>query len=116
MGDVMHATLAAHLGEELTTNAAVATIFQLDLQSPMRPGEIQQLTSLSSGGVTKLLARLEASGLITREHGVLDADRRGSVVRITPKGRRVTKRAARALLAVMSDVRTMLTEIDSILR
>jgi DNA-binding MarR family transcriptional regulator len=115
MGSVLHDAIARELGEGLTGNDTIGTLFQLEVEGSMRPGQIQDLTGLSSGGVSKMLDRLEAAGLIVREYGVLPADRRASVVHITRRGRQTNRRVANAVLAVMGDVRVALKEIDAIL-
>jgi DNA-binding MarR family transcriptional regulator len=115
LGSVLHDAVASELGERLTGNDTVGTLFQLEVGGPMRPGQIQDLTGLSSGGVSKMLDRLEAAGLVVREYGVLATDRRASVVRITRRGRQTNRRVANAVLAVMEDVRVALKEIDTIL-
>ena len=116
MGDVLHAAVAAHLGEEITGNATVGTLLQLDLEGPMRPGQIQDLTGLSSGGVTKMLDRLEAAGLVVREYGVIPQDRRGSVVRITRKGQRTTAKVAESVMVSLPQIKVHMKQIDAILR
>ena len=115
MGEVLHTEISRNLGPDLSSNAAVATLFSLDLDGPMRPGQIQDLTGLSSGGVTKLLDRMESAGLIVREFGVLPEDRRASVVRLTTKGHGVSTKMAEDLFAVMGEVRVKLKEIDTLL-
>ena len=115
MGEILHSAITQHLGPDLSSNAAVATLFSLDLDGPMRPGQIQELTGLSSGGVTKLLDRMESAGLIVREYGVLPEDRRASVVRLTKEGHGVSKRMAEGLFAVMGQVQVKLKEIDTLL-
>jgi DNA-binding MarR family transcriptional regulator len=54
-------------------------------------------TMLSSGGITKRLDRLAAVGLIERRPD--PADRRGTLVRLTPKGRSAIDRALEAHVA-----------------
>ena len=116
LGDVLTAAIQVHLGEEITGNAAVGTLFRLDLGGPMRPGEIQDLTGLSSGGVTKMLDRLEAAGLVVREYGVIPQDRRGSVVRITRKGQRTTAKVAESVMVSLPQIKVHMKQIDAILR
>ena len=115
MGELLHAAAAAHLGEELTGNAPVGTLLQLELDGPLRPGQIQDLTGLSSGGVTKMLDRLEAAGLVARAYGVIPEDRRGSVVRITRKGRRAAEQVAESLRASLPEIQVHMKQIDAIL-
>jgi DNA-binding MarR family transcriptional regulator len=50
-----------------------------------RPRDLLEITSLSSGGVTLLLDRLEEQGLITRTSG-RPPDRRAVVVGLTAAG------------------------------
>jgi DNA-binding MarR family transcriptional regulator len=61
-----------------------------------RPSSLADQLGLSPAGTTSMLERLEASGLVVRESGGLDSDRRAVVVHLTPRGRR----AARMLLGV----------------
>lgn len=60
-----------------------------ELEGGCRPGGLMELLDLSSGGVTKLLDRLEAEGLVRRDYGAVDADRRAVVVTVTAHGRRL---------------------------
>lgn len=112
LGEVMHTAIAEQLGEDLTGNTPVVVLFGLEESGALRPGQIQDLTGLSSGGVSKLLDRLTVAGLVQREYGVLEEDRRGSLVRLTPKGRRMTQRIAESVVNVLGDIQVMLKEID----
>ncbi|MDW8803454.1 MarR family transcriptional regulator [Streptomyces scabiei] len=58
---------------------------------PMRA--IAQEQVLTSGGATRLVDRMEAAGLVTREES--PTDRRGKLVRLTALGEETTVRAAR---------------------
>jgi len=51
----------------------------------LNPTELIRATMLSSGGMTKRLDRLAAEGLVERRPD--PADRRGTLVRLTPRGR-----------------------------
>lgn len=53
----------------------------------MRPGEAAELAGLSKQAVNDLLGELERSGFLERKPH--PADRRGRVVRLTPRGRRL---------------------------
>ena len=56
-----------------------------------RPGWLSDELGLSPAGTTSMLERLEALGLVVRESGALDTDRRAVVVHLTPKGRRAAR-------------------------
>lgn len=55
-------------------------------ESPLRMSDIAQLLTLSRGGTTKVIDRLEAMGYVARTPDAID--RRATVVEITPEGRK----------------------------
>jgi DNA-binding MarR family transcriptional regulator len=57
----------------------------------LNPTELMRATMLTSGGMTKRLDRLAGAGLIERSPD--PRDRRGTLVRLTPKGRAMIDRA-----------------------
>jgi len=57
----------------------------------LNPAELLRTMMLSSGGMTKRLDRLTEAGLIERRPD--PSDRRGSLARLTPKGRTIIDRA-----------------------
>ena len=52
----------------------------------LNPTQLSQATMLSSAGMTKRLDRMAAAGLVERHPD--PTDRRGTLVRLTPRGRR----------------------------
>lgn len=115
LGTAMGDAITDAVGPELSANGPVIALFALEEQGSLRPGQLQELTGLSSGGVSKLLDRLQESGLVTREYGVLEDDRRGSVVKLTAKGRRTSRKMAGAILGIKDDMRVMLKELQTAL-
>jgi DNA-binding MarR family transcriptional regulator len=75
--------LSQTVGHSLADNEALANL--RDAGRPMRMGEIAARLTLSPGGVTRLVDRLEDSGYVTR-HPDLE-DRRATTVEITDEGR-----------------------------
>jgi DNA-binding MarR family transcriptional regulator len=68
-------------------------------EHPLRMSDIAQLLTLSRGGTTKVIDRLEAMGYVARRPDTVD--RRATVVEITPEGRKAhdnTKRIVDAEL------------------
>lgn len=63
----------------------------------LRPTDFAATLMLTASGTTKRLDRLEAAGHITRQPD--PADRRGVLITLTPKGRRLIDKAARKHLA-----------------
>src|SRR5438094_156722 len=77
-----------------------------DLLAPLRragkpyelnPTQLMRATMLSSGGVTKRLDRLVEAGLVERRPD--PSDRRGTLVRLTPRGKRVVDKAVESHVA-----------------
>lgn len=115
LGVSIHEALVEAVGSELAANGPVAALFALDESGSLRPGQLQDLTGLSSGGVSKLLDRLQEAGLVTRDYGVLSEDRRGSLVRLTAKGRRTSRRMAEAVTSLTPELRVVLKELEGLI-
>jgi len=80
----------------------------LDIDGPLTPGRLAELTRLTTGGVTVVLDRLEKAGVIRRAPN--PDDRRSSLVSVEPKFLRSAKGAyetmtneTNALLAQFSE-------------
>jgi len=74
----------------------------------LTPTEVQSLLFITSGGLTKLMARLEARRLVTRPQHT--ADQRVRPVRLTAQGKRLVEQAMAELMAdSASAVRSALT-------
>lgn len=77
---------------------ALTALGYVDLNPQSRPISLVDLLGLSTGGVSKLLDRLEAEGLLERRHGLLESDRRAVVLEVTDAGRaRLREQTARVL-------------------
>ena len=63
----------------------------------LTPGALAGAVMLSTGGMTKRLDQMEAAGLLRRSPD--PSDRRGLLIALTPKGRRVVDRAVEAHVA-----------------
>jgi DNA-binding MarR family transcriptional regulator len=78
-------------GEEVTDNASLLVLVQLELHGSLRPSAITEITGLTSGGVTKVLTRLEDKGLIRRRLGAFPEDGRAVEVSLTSRGSAVAR-------------------------
>ncbi len=70
--------------DALVGNSAMMTAALLWLNGPMRPGEIAEALGVTTGGSTKIVNRLEKSGLVRKRPE--EDDRRGVVVSLTDRG------------------------------
>ena len=97
--------------EELVRNYNVAVMADLWVTGPRRPAEIQLLTGLTSGGVTKLLDRMEELGVVERTFGMVPGDRRAILVSLTPLGEQVVSSFADGLLGHLGPLRAALSTV-----
>lgn len=100
---------------DLIENGVVDVLIRLDLYGPMRPGDVGSITGLSSGGVTKLLDRLEAESLLVRRYGEISGDARGVEIRITRTGARMARDMADAFVTQLDAVEVFVKELDTML-
>ena len=116
--------LAGYL--ERSVEAALAkhhlTLGQFDILATLRragpkggvtPGQLLQSVMLSSGGMTSRLDKLEAAGLI--ERGPDPSDRRGVMVFLTQKGRKVIDAATATRFQEAVDSQPPLGQIEQAL-
>lgn len=68
---------------------------------PVRMGELAESLTLSRGGATRLVARMEQEGLVERE--IPKDDRRATYARITDKGQQAFERAMPLHLAAVEE-------------
>ena len=69
----------------------LAALRRAGRQYELNPTQLMSATMLSSGGMTKRLDRLAEAGLLERRPD--SADRRGVLVRLTPRGKAVIDKA-----------------------
>jgi len=115
LGQMLSDAAADAIGDrEVASGLHTSLLFALDVEGPLRPTVIQELTGLSSGGVTKLIERLEERGLVVRRTGAIEGDRRGVSVEITRKGRNTVRSMADAMAARTQEVGPLARELDDI--
>ena len=61
-------------------------------ETGIRPTDLAARSLLTKSGITRALDRLEQDGLVARR--VCPSDKRGSLVVLTPRGRRLLRRSA----------------------
>lgn len=111
LGAAVTEALHSRVDATLATNVEVLVITSLDLLGPQRPADVLALTGMSSGGVTKVLDRLESHGLIVREFGGVEGDRRGIRLVLTSQGHAVAGLLADGLASRMDAVREAIDEL-----
>jgi Transcriptional regulators len=85
----------------------------------LNPTQLMRATMLSSGGITKRLDRLTEAGLVERQPD--PGDRRGTLVRLTHRGKKVIDKAVETHVANEQDLLRTLTpnqqqRLDGLLR
>jgi DNA-binding MarR family transcriptional regulator len=115
LGNLVSEHVADATGDpELTRNLPIAVIADLAVHGRRRPAEIQHHAGMTSGGVTKLLDRLEQRGLVTRSFGMVPGDRRAIVVELTERGAEVADAVADGLLGRIGEVGEALREASAL--
>lgn len=76
----------------------LATLRRSPPPRELTPSDIRSLMLVTSGGLTKIMARLEARGLVTRSRS--NADQRIRPIRLTPAGKRLVEAAMADVMAV----------------
>lgn len=76
----------------------------------LAPTALARVSMVSPAGMTNRLNRLEAAGLIERRQD--PTDRRGSLVGLTPEGRRVADRAVEDLVAAENAIFAILSKAE----
>lgn len=76
----------------------LATIRRTQGSDGVNPGQVLQSVLITSGGLTKRLDRLESAGLIRRHPD--PADRRATLLRLTPAGADLVDRVIASLLTM----------------
>lgn len=112
-------TLSAAFAEaapsrDLVGNGPLLVLSSLELEGPQRPHDLAAALAMTTGGVSKLLDRMEELGVVARRRGVLPDDRRAVVVDITPAGRDMMRAITEAFAAAVPDLSPLLREISSL--
>jgi DNA-binding MarR family transcriptional regulator len=89
---------------------ALSALRRTSPQHELTPTALRHALLFTSGGLSKLLERLERSGLVRREQAT--TDRRVTVVCLTDLGREVQDRALRAHLRNEEELLAPLTDAD----
>lgn len=99
----------------VTGNAEVLVLVTLDTVGPQRPTDLMEITRLSSGGMTKVLDRLEALALITRAHGQIAGDRRAIVIAVTPEGHATAETIIQATVDCLGVVEEAIEAVEKVM-
>ena len=95
----LHRRLRAEAGDELSPTL-VAALVSIERQGPLTLGRLAELERVTPPSITRVVAKLERAGLVTRE--VDASDRRVSRVGITPEGAGLLRRSRRRKAAYLA--------------
>jgi hypothetical protein len=98
---------------DLAGNVPLVVLCTLDLEGARRPGVLQEITGLSSGGVSKLLDRMEVAGVVKRTYGGVPGDNRGVLVSITRRGKALVARFTSEVATRLPQSRELVDEVSS---
>jgi DNA-binding MarR family transcriptional regulator len=77
-------------GEPFLSPSLSSALATIERRGPLAPSELADAEGVQRPSVTRILARLEADGLVVRVAG--EHDRRTSRIEVTPAGRKLLKR------------------------
>jgi DNA-binding MarR family transcriptional regulator len=102
----VNARIVERVGQRMERETGLAPAsFELLAQiskGPCRMGDLAESLTLSRGGATRLVARMENDGLVERE--IPKEDRRATFARITDRGREAFDRAMPLHLAAVEEL------------
>jgi DNA-binding MarR family transcriptional regulator len=109
-GSTISRAMAAVVPEpELVGNGPLLVMGHIGLHGPQRPHDLAEATRMTSGGLSKLLDRMEGLGVVRRERGSVEDDRRAVVVQLTDHGHEL-------MLAMTGELAARLPETEAIVR
>lgn len=115
-GHTVSRAMTAASGEpELVGNAPILILSSIDLSGPQRPSSLAKLTGLSTGGLSKLLDRMQELGVVQREPGSVRGDRRGVLVSLTERGIQLMGVLSGELEERLPETRKLVAEIVTVL-
>jgi DNA-binding MarR family transcriptional regulator len=115
-GHTVSRAMTAASGEpELVGNAPILVLSSIDLFGSQRPSDLARLTELSTGGISKLLDRMQELGVVRRQPGSVRGDRRGVLVTLTDRGVALMRVLAAELEDRLPETRKLVAEIVSVL-
>jgi DNA-binding MarR family transcriptional regulator len=115
LGEAMAGSIVARSGDpSMAFNAPIAVATELALRGPRRPSQLATFTGLTSGGVTKLIDRMEEAGVVQRATGLVKRDRRAVVVLLTDRGEAFAQAIAEGVLDHVALIRYLSAEMTSI--
>ena len=101
--------------EGLVSNTYVVVLCRLELHGHQRPSDIMETTGLTSGGVTKLIDRLETRRLVERLDDPVPGDGRGVMVALTDNGRERLRSMVKVLSERLGETEALVEEINRLL-
>ncbi|MBX9928065.1 MAG: MarR family transcriptional regulator [Gemmatimonadaceae bacterium] len=101
---------AQHLAAHELTIAEFAILEALYHKGPLLLGEVQKKVLVSSGGITFLVDKLTARGLVERQ--ACPSDRRARYAALTAEGTRLMRRLFPAHAAVIREALTGLSSVE----
>ena len=115
-GETVSQAMKEATGEpDLVGNAPIRVLATLELSGPQRPADLAELTGMSSGGLSKLLDRMEEAGAIERVQGAVPGDRRGVLLSLTERGQALLRRLTKELAERLPETRRLVAELAAVL-
>ena len=114
-GSTVSRAMAAVVPEpELVGNAPLLVLSHIEVHGPQRPNDLAAATGMTSGGLSKLLDRMEDLGVVHRERGSVRDDKRAVVVGLTDHGHELMRAITEELAAHLPQTKAIVGEIRAL--
>lgn len=100
---------------ELVDNAPLFVLSCIEVEGPQRPRELAAAMGMTTGGLSKLLDRMEELGVVIRQRGLVDGDRRAVIVSNTELGSETLQRVTKQIEDRLPETRHLVQEITALL-
>lgn len=111
-GSTVSKAMAAVVPEpELVGNAPLLVMSHIELHGPQRPNDLAAATGMTSGGLSKLLDRMEDLGVAHRERRSVEGDKRAVLIGLTDHGHELMQVITEALAARLPETKAIVREI-----
>ena len=99
-------------GTLVADNVSILVPCHLELDGPKRPTELAEIIDMTSGGVSKVITRLENAGFAEQARGALYEDKRAVSVGLTDKGHALMRSFDLELGALLSETTVLIKDLN----
>ncbi len=112
-GRTLDTAIRAHHAPQHPKNRDQLALLLIAIGDPARPSQLAAQLTLTTGGMTRVLNKLESDRLIERNHGQIEGDRRAVAIELAPDGREVVAAIAAGLSSTTPELRSLFLTVTA---